>query len=102
MILSLLVGGSLGVAYSYSLKRTLSQGSQRSFSSGLRSALRSFIFRLSSIALILYGLAHISSLNLSLVILSFITVISAFLLQVAVKAYLIDVRRRGAQPNREI
>ncbi len=97
MIQSLIFGTLLGISYSVCVKKwTLKSASgQKSVSRG-GSILHVFL-RLTSIAVLFYVVSKISFLDVSMVLLSFITVITLFLFNLARKAYQPTVKAGGMQ-----
>lgn len=102
MMESLLVGAVVGAVYCFSLQRTSFGVSISPASTEIRRALVFFSLRLLSIALVFLFIARWTELNMSSVVVAFITVYSLFLFHKAGKTLFYDINNRRMQPKRRI
>lgn len=101
-MLSLWVGTVVGVIYCVSLQKTAFGISNKAKIEDMRRVLTFFSLRLLLIALVFLFLARFTELNMSFVIVSFITVFSLFLFYMAAKAFFYDMNKRQTQSRRRI
>jgi len=97
LIQSLILGTLLGISYSVCVKKwTLRPSAGKESVSRGRSILYVF-FRLTSVAILFFVVSEVSFLDVSMVLLSFITVITLFLFNLARKAYLPTIKTGSVQ-----
>lgn len=94
MIGSFFVGAALAGAYFYSMQRTSLNPAQGSLSSGLLRSLVGFSLRVSFLTIILIALARATALQVTGVIISFMTVFIFLLFGAAARVFLSDLKNR--------
>jgi len=102
VIFSFCVGALVGVIYCVSLQKTAFGISNNAKNEDMGRALTFFSLRLLLIALVFSFLARFTDLNMSSVVISFITVFSFFLFYMAAKTFFYDMNKRRTQSKRRV